>query len=120
MINKNVYHISCVPFEDKSEQDKDGNYEYYYKGRNISFCRDKEWVEGRMYDEEEVISFFQNPILAFGGDFEAIKMYLGKEYGIRRFRFLDRESKVSVYTLRKYKFLAGRQFDVVRNFRNKV
>jgi hypothetical protein len=51
-----------------------------------------------MYDEEEVISFFQNPILAFGGDFEAIKVYLGKEYGIRRFRFLDRESKVSVYT----------------------
>ncbi|GAA3318883.1 hypothetical protein GCM10020331_023510 [Ectobacillus funiculus] len=62
---KNVYHISCVPFEDKSEQDKDGNYEYYYKGRNISFCRDKEWIEGRMYDEEGIISFFQNPILAF-------------------------------------------------------
>lgn len=98
IINGNVYHIRYVPFEDKSEQDKDGNYEYYYKGRNISICWDKECIEGRMYDEEEVISFFQNPVLAFGGDFEAIKVYLGREYGIRRFKFLDRESKVSVYT----------------------
>jgi len=97
-INGNVYHIRCVPFEDKSEQDKDGNYEYYYKGRNISFCWDKECIEGRIYDGEEVISFFRNPILAFGEDFEALKVYLGREYGIRRFKFLDRESKVSAYT----------------------
>ncbi len=97
-INGTVYHIRCVPFEDKREKDRDGNYEYYYKGRNISFFRGKECIKGRMYDGEDVVSFFQNPILVFGRDFEAIKAYLGKEYGIRKFRFLDRESKVSVYT----------------------
>lgn len=97
IINGNVYHIRCVPFEDKSEQDKNGNYEYYYKGRNISFCRDTECVKGRMYEGEEIISFFQNPILAFGKDFEKVKAYLGREYGIKRFKFLNRESKGSVY-----------------------
>lgn len=97
IINGNVYHIRCVPFEDKSEQDKARNYEYYYKGRNISVCWDKECIGGRMYDEEDAISFFQNPIFAFGEDFQEVKRYLGKEYGIRRFKFLDRESEVSVY-----------------------
>jgi hypothetical protein len=31
-----------------------------------------------------------------------------------------RQSASFLYTLRKYKFLAGSQFDVGRNFRNKV
>jgi len=35
-INGNEYLISSIPFEDKSEQDEDGYYEYYYKGKHIS------------------------------------------------------------------------------------
>ncbi|MGT8954533.1 hypothetical protein [Bacillus cereus] len=57
-INGNIYHIESVPFEDKSEQD----------------------------EEEEIIYFLKNPSLAFGKDFEAIKVYIIKEYDVNKFK----------------------------------
>lgn len=57
-VNGTIYHIESVPFEDKSEQDEEGYYEYFYKGV----------IKARIYDEEEIIYFSKNPILAFGKD----------------------------------------------------
>ncbi|HDR7850078.1 TPA: hypothetical protein QCY30_004851 [Bacillus toyonensis] len=86
-VNGNIYHIECVPFEDKSEQDEEGYYEYFYKGVNLSFHSDKETIKARIYDGEEVIYFFRNPILTFDIDFEAIKVYIIKEYNVKKLRF---------------------------------
>ncbi|CAM3996182.1 hypothetical protein BAQ48_10805 [Bacillus luti] len=85
-VNGNIYHIESVPFEDKSEQDEEGYYEYFYKGVNLSFYSDKEIIKARIYDEEEIIYFLKNPSLAFGKDFEAIKVYIIKEYDVNKFK----------------------------------
>ncbi|MDM5188507.1 hypothetical protein QUF99_14635 [Bacillus sp. DX4.1] len=90
-VNGNIYYIECVPFEDKSEQDKEGYYEYFYKGIHISFHSDKEIIKATIYDGEDEIYFLRNPILAFGEDFEAIKVYVIKKFGVNRFKFLGGE-----------------------------
>ncbi|ASI73552.1 MULTISPECIES: hypothetical protein [Bacillus] len=77
-VNGNIYYIESVPFEDKSEQNEEGYYEYFYKGVNLSFHSDKEIIKARIYDDEEIIYFLKNPFLAFGKDFEAIKVYIIK------------------------------------------
>ncbi|MGE7902696.1 hypothetical protein ACQKOI_30830 [Bacillus paramycoides] len=41
---------------------------------------------GVVQDEEEIIYFLKNPILAFGKDFEAIKVYIIKEYDVNKFK----------------------------------
>ncbi|WP_246277408.1 hypothetical protein [Neobacillus endophyticus] len=40
-IKGNVYFIDCIPFEDKSEKDENGYDEYYYKGKDIVFLRQR-------------------------------------------------------------------------------
>ncbi|WIG44755.1 hypothetical protein [Bacillus toyonensis] len=85
-VHGNIYHIECVPFEDKSEQDEEGYYEYFYKGVNLSFYSDKETIKARIYDREEVIYFLKNPILTLDKDFEAIKVYIIKEYDVKKFK----------------------------------
>ena len=52
-VNGNIYYIESVPFEDKSEQDEEGYYEYFYKGVNLSFHSDKEIITARIYDKEK-------------------------------------------------------------------
>ncbi|PFJ46037.1 hypothetical protein COI99_26500 [Bacillus cereus] len=85
-VNGNIYHIECVSFEDKSEQDEEGYYEYFYKGVNLSFHSDKETIKARIYDGEQVIYFLENPIFALYKDFEAIKVYIIKEYDVKKFK----------------------------------
>ncbi|HDR8093135.1 hypothetical protein JDS91_22395 [Bacillus cereus] len=75
-VNGTIYYIESVPFEDKSEQDEEGYYEYFYKGVNLSFHSDK----------EKIIYFLKNPSLAFGKDFEAIKIYIIKEFDVNTFK----------------------------------
>ena len=58
-VNGNIYYIESVPFEDKSEQDEEGYYEYFYKGVNLSFHSDKEIIKARIYDDEEIIYFLK-------------------------------------------------------------
>ncbi|HDX9578608.1 TPA: hypothetical protein ROX88_002150 [Bacillus pseudomycoides] len=86
-IGGNICYIGCVPFEDKSEKNEEGYYEYYYKGVHILFHSDKKIIKARIYDGEEEIYFLRNPILAFGEDFEAIKGYVIKEFGVNKFMF---------------------------------
>ncbi|KOS27647.1 hypothetical protein ADK18_12970 [Bacillus anthracis] len=85
-LNGNIYYIESVPFEDKSEQEKEGYYEYFYKGVNLSFHSDKEIITARIYDKEKIIYFLKNPSLAFGKDFEAIKVYIIKEFAVNTFK----------------------------------
>jgi hypothetical protein len=66
--NGNLYEVSIVPFEDKSEPDENGHYEYYYSGINISFKLENKLIQARKYDDEDVISFFKNPYDFFGED----------------------------------------------------
>ncbi|KON25172.1 hypothetical protein AB163_04670 [Bacillus anthracis] len=84
--NRGIYYIESVPFEDKSEQDEEGYYEYFYKGVNLSFHSDKEIITARIYDKEKIIYFLKNPSLAFGKDFEAIKVYIIKEFAVNTFK----------------------------------
>lgn len=65
-VNGAIYHIESVPFEDKSEQDEEGYYEYFYKGVNVSFHSDKEVIKARIYDEEEIIYFSKIQFLLLG------------------------------------------------------
>lgn len=90
-VNGNVYHIDCISFEDKSEPDEDGYYEYFYKGIYITFRLDKGIFKARIYEGEEIISFFKNPLLTFGQDFEALKAYLIEKFCVKRFKYLDSE-----------------------------
>ncbi|WP_144611868.1 hypothetical protein [Bacillus cereus] len=85
-VNGTIYYIESVPFEDKSEQDEEGYYEYFYKGVNLSFHSDKEIITARIYDKEKIIYFLKNPSLAFGKDFEAIKIYIIKEFDVNTFK----------------------------------
>ncbi|KOS27052.1 hypothetical protein ADK17_16455 [Bacillus anthracis] len=85
-LNGNIYYIESVPFEDKSEQEKEGYYEYFYKGVNLSFHSDKEIITARIYEKEKIIYFLKNPSLAFGKDFEAIKVYIIKEFAVNTFK----------------------------------
>lgn len=88
-INGNAYLVECIPFEDRGEQDEDGYYDYYYKGYNLSFLSGKKIVKARIYDGEKIMSFFTNPLVAFGEDFKAIKVYVREEFGVNAFQFLD-------------------------------
>ncbi|AXO93333.1 hypothetical protein J8Y17_13150 [Bacillus cereus] len=90
-VNGNIYYIESVPFEDKSEQDEEGYYEYFYKGVNLSFHSDKEIITARIYDKEKIIYFLKNPSPAFGKDFEAIKVYIIKEFDVNTFKILGGE-----------------------------
>ncbi|MFF2883536.1 hypothetical protein [Bacillus toyonensis] len=85
-VNGNIYHIECIPFEDKSEQDEEGYYEYFYKGVYLLFHSDKETIKTRIYDGEEVIYFLKNPVLALDKDFEEMKVYIIKEYDVKKFK----------------------------------
>ncbi|MCC2342163.1 MULTISPECIES: hypothetical protein [Bacillus cereus group] len=85
-VNGTIYYIESVPFEDKSEQDEEGYYEYFYKGVNLSFHSDNETITARIYDKEKIIYFLKNPSLAFGKDFEAIKIYITKEFDVNTFK----------------------------------
>ncbi|PEP04948.1 hypothetical protein [Bacillus wiedmannii] len=85
-VNGTIYYIESVPFEDKSEQDEEGYYEYFYKGVNLSFHSDKEIITARIYDKEKIIYFLKNSSLAFGKDFEAIKIYIIKEFDVNTFK----------------------------------
>ncbi|PEK66548.1 hypothetical protein CN590_16490, partial [Bacillus pseudomycoides] len=49
-INGDTYKMECIPFEDKSEQDEEGYYEYYYKGIYILFHSDKDIIKAKIYD----------------------------------------------------------------------
>lgn len=40
-VNGNIYYIESVPFEDKSEQDEEGYYEYFTKESIYRFTRTK-------------------------------------------------------------------------------
>ena len=72
-----------------------------------------------------VVSVFNNWILETKELFPSASKSTDKSISMPRFWVLM-EVTLGVwylkrfYTLRKYKFLAGRQFDVARNFRNKV
>ncbi|HDR3494300.1 hypothetical protein [Bacillus wiedmannii] len=85
-VNGTIYYIESVPFEDKSGQDEEGYYEYFYKGVNLSFHSDNETITARIYDKEKIIYFLKNPSLAFGKDFEAIKIYIIKEFDVNTFK----------------------------------
>ncbi|MED4399890.1 hypothetical protein ABET41_09990 [Metabacillus fastidiosus] len=88
----NLYYIEVIPFEDKSEKDDTGSYEYYYKGKHLLFRSEKERIRARIYEGEDVISFSKNPALIFGKDLEKLKAYLNKKYGMKKIRFLNKES----------------------------
>ncbi|MED4651814.1 hypothetical protein [Bacillus pseudomycoides] len=90
-INGDTYKMECIPFEDKSEQDEEGYYEYYYKGIYISFHSDKDIIKAKIYDGEKTISFLKNPIPYFGEGIEAIKLYVTKEFGVTGFQYLGGE-----------------------------
>ncbi|MEN1937896.1 hypothetical protein AAIE21_20505 [Paenibacillus sp. 102] len=90
-INGHAYKIECIPFEDKSEQDEEGYYEYYYKGIYILFHSDKDIIKAKIYDGEKVISFLKNPIFYFGEGFEMMKIYVTQEFGVNRFQYLGGE-----------------------------
>lgn len=90
-MNGNLYYIEVIPFEDKSEKDDTGQYEYYYKGKHLLFHSEKEVIRARIYEGEDVISFSKNPALIFGENLEKLKEYLNEEYGMKKLGFLHKE-----------------------------
>ncbi|MEC2078542.1 hypothetical protein [Metabacillus fastidiosus] len=91
-LNGDVYYVEVIPFEDKSEKDDTGQYEYYYKGKYLLFRSEKEMIRARIYDGEDVISFSKNPACIFGKDLEKLKEYLKEKYGVKKFGFLNKEN----------------------------
>ncbi|MGD7008593.1 hypothetical protein [Metabacillus sp. 84] len=81
--------MDWVDFEDKSERDEDGLYEYYHKGIHLIFYRDKELIKARIYDDEQSISFMSNPILAFGEEYEGIIQYICEKFEVNKINHLD-------------------------------
>jgi hypothetical protein len=54
-INNQEYEVSLERFEDKSELDEKGTYEYIYNGVNIKIHNQKINIKARKYDDENTV-----------------------------------------------------------------
>ncbi|MFP7483514.1 hypothetical protein SFC65_05080 [Priestia filamentosa] len=90
-LNGELYYFEVTHFEDKSEQDEEGSYEYYYSGKDISFDSKTMSINGRIYDEKEIGHLSKRPNFALGEDVKILKAYLHKEYGVKRFKSSNEE-----------------------------
>ena len=91
-LNGESYYIEVTHFEDKSEQDEEGYYEYYYEGKDVSFDSKTMSINCRIYDDEKEIGHLsKRPNFALGEDVKILKAYLHKEYNVKRFKSSNEE-----------------------------
>ncbi|KYG27335.1 hypothetical protein ACU3L3_08060 [Priestia endophytica] len=91
-LNGESYYIEVTHFEDKSEQDEEGYYEYYYEGKDVSFDSKTMSINCRIYDDEKEIGYLsKRPNYALGEDVKILKAYLHKEYNVKRFKSSNEE-----------------------------